>query len=144
MEKYEPTHINITSSPQKGEREEDDRGDHSRSIPTLIKDLTQETTALVRGEIKLAKAEMNEKINEAKVGVISVASGSAIVLAGILVLLFAAVAALDLFWSLWFSALVVGAVTTVIGLLALGKGRSNLRIENLKPQRTLDEIRANK
>jgi xanthine/uracil permease len=92
----------------------------------------------------LAKAEMNEKINEAKVGVISVASGSAIVLAGILVLLFAAVAALDLFWSLWFSALVVGAVTTVIGLLALGKGRSNLRIENLKPQRTLDEIRANK
>jgi xanthine/uracil permease len=67
-------------------------------------------------------------------------SGGAVLAAGLLVLLFAGVFALDLVLELWQAALLVGGVVTLIGLSMVTAGKHKMSAENLKPKRTLEEI----
>jgi hypothetical protein len=41
----------------------------------------------------------------------------------------------------WLSALIIGAIIVIIGIVMLMKGRSNMRASNLAPDRTLDSAR---
>lgn len=47
-----------------------------RSLATLFSDLTQETTALLRKEVELAKVEISEKVSQAQSGAVSLATGA--------------------------------------------------------------------
>jgi uncharacterized membrane protein YqjE len=100
---------------------------HGRPFGELFKRLSQETTALVKQEIDLAKAEMSEKGKRAGVGA-GMFGGAG--LSGLLALIFlslAAVAALDTGMRTWLAALVVGVVwAAVAGVLAL-QGRNKLQ-----------------
>jgi hypothetical protein len=108
-------------------------------------DLWRETTTLVHEEAELAKADMSERVHEAIDGVRSMAIGGAILFAGLLVLLLAAVNALERAlppdMASWLSPLIVGGVVTAIGLLALNSGRHRVSPENLRPQRSIDSLR---
>lgn len=120
-------------------------GDDGRSLAGLFSDLWRETTTLVHDEAELAKADVSEKVSLAVSGARSMAVGGAIVFAGFIVLLLAAVNALALALPVeiapWLSPLIVGGVVLLIGLAALASGRRRLQAENLKPQRTLDSLR---
>lgn len=120
-------------------------GYNGRSLAGLFSDLWRETTTLVHEEAELAKADMSEKVTQAVSGARTIAIGGAIVFAGFLMLLLAAVNALALALPVeigpWLSPLIVGAVVLVIGFVALSSGRRDLRVENLRPQRTLDSLR---
>ena len=100
---------------------------HARPVGELLKQLSQETTTLVKQEIDLAKAEMSEKGKQAGVGV-GMFGGAGV--SGLLALIFlslAAVAALDTGMRIWLAALIVGAVwTAVAGVLAL-QGKNKVR-----------------
>jgi Putative Actinobacterial Holin-X, holin superfamily III len=100
---------------------------HGRPVGELLKQLSQETTTLVKQEIDLAKAEMSEKGKQARVG-IGMFGGAGV--SGLLALTFlslAAVAALDTGVRTWLAALIVGAVwAAVAGLLAL-QGRNKVQ-----------------
>jgi len=100
---------------------------HDRPVGELLKQLSQETTTLVKQEIDLAKAEMSEKGKQAGVGV-GMFGGAGV--SGLLALIFlslAAVAALDTGMRTWLAALIVGVVWTVIaGVLAL-QGKSKVQ-----------------
>ena len=98
---------------------------HGRPVGELLKQLSQETTTLVKQEIDLAKAEMSEKGKQAGVGA-GMFGGAGV--SGLLALIFlslAAVAALDTGMRTWLAALIVGVVwTAVAGVLALqGKNK---------------------
>jgi len=98
---------------------------HGRPVGELLKQLSQETTTLVKQEIDLAKAEMSEKGKQAGVGA-GMFGGAGV--SGLLALIFlslAAVAALDTGMRTWLAALIVGLVwTAVAGVLALqGKNK---------------------
>jgi ABC-type nickel/cobalt efflux system permease component RcnA len=112
-----------------------------RTLTGLFGELTRELTSLIRHEIALGKAEMGEKVTEAKSGIISLAAGAIIVHAGILVLLSAIVIGLSTIWPAWASALVVGLVVTILGVALLATGRSHLKANNLKPQRMTESLR---
>lgn len=122
-----------------------DRPQEQRSLPGLFSDLWRETSTLVHDEVELARAEISEKVSQVGTGVAAIAVAGAILFAGFLILLFAAVGALALMLPAelapWLAPLIVGVVVLVIGFIALAKGRSELKSTNLKPQRTLDSLR---
>ena len=100
---------------------------HDRPVGELLKQLSQETTTLVKQEIELAKAEMSEKGKEAGAGA-GMLGGAGV--GGLLALIFlslAAVAGLDTAMPAWLAALAVGTVWAVVaGVLAL-RGKSKLQ-----------------
>jgi hypothetical protein len=99
---------------------------HGRPVGELLKQLSEETTTLVKQEIDLAKAEMSEKGKQAGIGA-GMFGGAGV--SGLLALIFlslAAVAALDTAMDTWLAALIVGVVWGAIaGALAL-QGKSKL------------------
>lgn len=117
-----------------------------KPITTLIADLTRETSSLVQQEVKLAKAELSEKISQVGTGATSMVSGGAVLYAGFLVLLLALTIGLDQFLSQWtdqhwIAPLIVGLIVAIIGLVMVQKGRHNLEAENLTPHRTARSLR---
>lgn len=118
----------------------------TRSLGALFSDLTVETTTLVRKEVELAKAEMSQKLDQMQSGLVSLAAGGAVLYAGFLVLLLAAVAALDAlldrWWpTQWLAPLIVGLVVVVVGFVLLQKGRKDFKPDNLVPRRTVQSLK---
>ena len=116
-----------------------------RSLIGLFSDLWRETQTLVHQEAQLAKAELSEKVSQVTTGAGEIAAGGAILFAGFIVLLFAAVGALQLMiaseHSLWLAPLIVGVVVMVVGYVVLARGRKQMKPESLAPERTLDSLR---
>ena len=117
----------------------------SSSVGTLLSTLLNEVTALVRGEAALAKAEMSEKTHQAMAGVGGVATAGAVLFGGFLTLLAALVMLLNEVLPPetrpWLSAVVVGAVVTLIGVVMLKAGLKKVRAQGLMPSRTMNSLR---
>jgi hypothetical protein len=96
-----------------------------RPIGDLLKQLSQETTTLVRQELELAKAEMAQKGKQAGVGAGMFGGSGASALLGLGALTAAAIAALDTGIALWLAALILALLwLAVAGVLAVtGKGK---------------------
>jgi uncharacterized membrane protein YqjE len=100
------------------DRFQDDLRD--RPIGELLKQLSQETTTLVRQELDLAKAEMAQKGKRAGLGAGMLGAAGVAVLLGLWGLTAAAIAALDAAMPLWLAALIVALIRLAIaGVLAL-------------------------
>jgi hypothetical protein len=112
-----------------------------RSVGALLRDLSGEVSTLLHEESALARAELREKLDRFGSGAVELGAGGLLTFAGLLVLLASAVLGLGTWLPLWLSALAVGGVVLLIGLVVLARGRSNLRAESLAPQRTLESLR---
>jgi uncharacterized membrane protein YqjE len=107
------------------DRLQDDLRD--RPIGELLKQLSQETTTLVRQELELAKAEMAQKGKRAGLGAGMFGGAGASALLGLGALSAAAIAALDTAMPLWLAALIVAVIwIAVAGVLAL-TGKSKMQ-----------------
>lgn len=115
-----------------------------RSLPGNLAELTHHTIDLLRKEMKLAKVEVGEKLDQARQGMTNLAVGGLILFAGVLTLLAAAVLGIGLYIPYWASALIVGGAVALIGAVMLGKGRHDVQPESLEPERTIDEIQRDK
>jgi hypothetical protein len=111
------------------------------SVSELFSDLTHNMTSLVRQEILLAKTEMKSKVGQISSGGIYIGVGGAVLYAGFLVLLAAAVLGLAYFWPIWLSALLVGLIVSIVGAGLAAKGRNDLKAQNLKPERTIHSVK---
>ena len=116
-----------------------------RSLGTLIGDLAQETTSLVRKEVELAKAEMAEKIDMATTAVASIAAGGAVFFAGFLVFLAFCVAGLNEILDRWYptqwlAPLIVSVVVLLIGYVMLKVGQKKIEKSALTPRRTMRSL----
>lgn len=116
-----------------------------RSLLSLFSDLWRETTTLVHEEAELAKAELSEKVSQVTTGAGEIAAGGAILFAGFIVLLFAAVGALELMMptehSIWLAPLIVGLVVMIVGYIALARGKKQMKAESLAPERTMESLK---
>ena len=116
-----------------------------RSLIGLFSDLFRETSTLVHEEAQLAKTEIAEKVSRLGSGAVALAAAGAILLAGFIVLLFAAVNALALFLppqhAAWLAPLIIGLIVMIAGYVALAKGRREFKAESLKPSRTMESLR---
>jgi hypothetical protein len=126
--------------------------DTRTSIADLLKNLRDETTALVRQEIALAKTEMNEKAAKAARNAGYMAAGGVLAHAGVFVILLGLSALL--YWGLveaglshyvsgWLAPLIVGVVVAVIGYALIQKAISAFKHETLVPEKTVDSLKEN-
>jgi VIT1/CCC1 family predicted Fe2+/Mn2+ transporter len=111
-----------------------------RSVGELTKELLQETGALARAEAALIKSELSEKISEAERGIGALITGGAILCAGMLALVAAAVIALDRMIELWLAAVIVGVAVTALGAAMFSAGKAKVSSKNLTPHRTIEEV----
>jgi hypothetical protein len=129
---YEPLRDPIDDRPQR----ESTRG--------LLSQLADELTTLLRKEAALARVELSDALSQAKTGITSVAAGGAVLFAGLLVLLAAAVLGLSNVLEPWLAALIVGAVVLIIGFVMLQMGKSKLEPSAFRPERTQSSLRKDK
>jgi uncharacterized membrane protein YqjE len=98
-----------------------------RPIGELLKQLSQETTTLVRQELDLAKAEMAQKGKRAGLGAGMFGGAGAAAFLGLGALSAAAIAALDSAMPLWLAAVIVALIwLAVAGVLAI-TGRTKVQ-----------------
>ncbi|MGE0080184.1 MAG: phage holin family protein [Thiohalomonadaceae bacterium] len=117
-----------------------------KPITGLLSDLARETSDLVQTEVRLAKAELSEKINQVNSGLVSLISGGVVVFVGLLFLLQAVTIVLaqllePVTQQPWVAPLIVGLIVAIIGVVLLQKGRHNLKAEALVPKRTAESLR---
>ena len=113
-----------------------------RPIGELLKQLSQETTTLVKQELELAKAEMSEKGRTVGPGLGMWGAAGVLGLAALGALTACFVLALDGFMPNWLAALVVAAAYAAIAgvLYLLGKNR----VEDatpMKPEQTIESLK---
>lgn len=113
------------------------------SMGQLFRDLANDLSELTRKEIQLAQTETMEKVSHASKAVASMAAGGFIAYAGLLVLMAAAVLGLATFMPYWLSAVIVGGLAVVIGLIMLQSGRSALKNASITPEKTVDSLKEN-
>lgn len=112
-----------------------------RSLGTLISGLARDVTRLVRKEGELARTEVSGKISQAADGMIYLAVAVVVLLGSFMVLLDAAVYGLSEIVAPGFAALIVAIVVAVIGVLLFQKGRNDLKVKNLLPEKTLSSVK---
>jgi len=120
----------------------------SSSVGTLLSTVMQEISSLVRNEAALAKTEMTEKTHQAMGAIASIAMAGAVLMGGFLTLLAALVFLLNEVLppetTPWLSALIVGVVVSVIGVMMLKAGQKKLQARNLMPSRTIHSLQSDK
>jgi phosphate/sulfate permease len=123
-----------------------------RSIGQLLKELTQESSTLLKQEVTLAKTEMSEKASRIGANLGEVAVGGAVALLGAIALLLAAVysltSILNNFMSqevaVWLAPLIVGGILAAVGYSLIKKALATLKQESITPQRTTQSLQENK
>jgi len=129
-----------------GERKEE------RSIGQLLKELTQESSTLLKQEVNLAKTEMSEKASRIGANLGEVAVGGAVTLLGSIALLLAAVYGLTSILNnfmnqevaVWLAPLIVGGILAAVGYSLIKKALATLKQESITPQRTTQSLQENK
>jgi uncharacterized membrane protein YqjE len=96
-----------------------------RSTGELVKALSEQVSALVREELKLAQLEMTRKGKQAGVGIGMLGGSGLIALYGAGCLLACVIIALSGVVAAWLAALIVGAALLAVAAAAalMGKGR---------------------
>ena len=115
----------------------------TRPLTSLFADLVGEVTDLFQTEIRMVRAEVNEKLSRIANSGVLIAAGAIVMIPAAFILLLAvvrwlAVAGLPEHWGL----LLVGLVTAGVGAALLMTGTKNLKASALVPQRTIDQLQA--
>jgi hypothetical protein len=117
----------------------------NRSIPELFGDALNQFAKLVSNEFELARAEMSDKLGQVGRAAIMIGAGAVILIPGLVVLLFAAAAALvEHGFAQSIAYLIVGACTTAIAAALIAFGANRLSPEALRPSVTIDQMQRDK
>jgi len=117
--------------------------DGDPSLGQLVMGLTDDITTLVRKEVELAKAELQENIQESAKAGGMIAAGGMVAYAGLLLILGAIAILLGDWWdNYWLGAAVVGIITGVIGWFMLNGGLKQLKQVSLVPHKTISSLQS--
>jgi hypothetical protein len=113
-----------------------------RGIGAIFSDLLGELTALIRNEIRLAKAEAAEKIRRMLIGLVLTVTGAFLLLLALIFLLEAAVGGLMLLkLNFALSALIVAAIVLLAGGIVVWLGIGRLKFGKLSHTRTAEQLK---
>jgi hypothetical protein len=116
------------------------RSDNPHSLGELVGGLATDIQDLVRGEISLARSELDQKLHRVVIATIWLLGGALVGFAGLVVVLQGIAAALALFIPTWAAALIVGVVIIVVGALFAKSGLGMLSLKALTPDRTMTSL----
>nr|WP_085855286.1 phage holin family protein [Palleronia marisminoris] len=112
-----------------------------RDTGGLLSDALQQVVALVRGELNLLRAEMDENVRKAVAAIGMIIAGVVIMLVALNVLAAALVEAItELGLEAGWAALLVGVVFAIIAAILAAKGTNNLKVTSLAPTRTTKNV----
>jgi uncharacterized membrane protein len=113
-----------------------------RSTGELVKSLSEQVSALVRDELKLAQLEMTRKGKQAGAGLGMLGGSGVIALYGVGCLLACAIIALSGVVAAWLTALIVGAALLAAAAAAALMGKDRLqRATPPVPEETVGSIK---
>jgi uncharacterized membrane protein YqjE len=118
-------------------------GVQDQSVAELVKSLSQETSRLVRDEIKLATLELKEKGKHAGVGIGMFGAAGVVALFGAGALMASVIMVLALAMDAWAAALIVaGTLFAVATILALTGKRQVAQAVPPAPEEAMDSIKS--
>lgn len=111
------------------------------SLRDIVSGLAEDASNLVRGEVALARAELEQKTTRLVSGLVSLFGAMLLAFAGLIIVLLAAAQGLSYVMPLWAALLVVGAVVLAIGVAMALAARNALSPSGLVPERTINNLR---
>ena len=116
--------------------------DEDPTLGALVHDLSEQTSALVRSEVELAKAELAQKGKDAGIGIGLFSAAGLLGFFGAAVLITTAILALALVLPAWASALIIGVVLlAAAGVAALMGKKKVTEATPPKPERAMEGVR---
>jgi uncharacterized membrane protein YqjE len=109
-------------------------------LGALLGGIANDVQDLVRGEIALARSELEQKFERFVLAAIWVLGGALLGFAGLVVMLQGVAAALALAMPVWLASLIVGIVIIAIGAAFAKSGLAMLSLKSLTPDRTVDNL----
>ncbi len=111
----------------------------NRSIADVLRDVLSQLTTLLRKEAQLARVELSENINRAGLGLGLIVGGAVLLIPALVILLEAAVRALEQ------NGMRPAEATAIVGGCAVGFvlaaiGISRLRVKSLIPNKTIQQL----
>ena len=123
------------------------------TLASLLSELREESTTLLRQEIALAKAEINEKAAQVGKHTLELATGGALAYAGLIVLLIGvallasrALVAMGMGpqMAVWLGPVLVGLIVAIIGASMAMKAKKAMSAEKLIPHETVESLKEDK
>jgi len=113
-----------------------------RPVGELLRELSQETSTLVRQELALAKVEMQEKGKEAGLGAGLLGGAGVTALVALIALMLTVLFALDTAMDTWLAALITTVVFAAVAGLQAVLGRNRLQKAGPPvPEQTTDSVK---
>lgn len=112
------------------------------SLRELVGGVAEDARDLVRGEVALARAEVEQKVDRVTAGVISLFGAMMLAYAGLVIVLIAAAQALARVIPDWAASLIVGVIVLVIGTILAIAARRALSPSGMVPDRTVRNVEA--
>ena len=106
------------------------------SLGEILSGVAGDIQGLVRGEIALARAELDQSLHRILIGAIWLLGGALVAFAGLVVVLQGVAAALATVLPTWAASLIIGVVIVAIGGLFARSGLSKISLKTLTPNRT--------
>lgn len=117
------------------------RPESPHSLGELVGGLAGDIQDLVRGEIALARSELDQKLQRVTLAAIWLVGGALVGFAGLVVVLEGVSAALALVIPTWAAALIVGMIIIVVGGFFAKSGLGMLSLRTLTPDRTAQSLK---
>jgi hypothetical protein len=112
-----------------------------RSVPELVASVATDLADLVRKESELLRSELTQKISAALKAVLSMGAGAVMLLGSFLCLLAAAVMGLSYVIPPAWAAVLVAAVTGLIGVILVAASAKKTEPGELRPERFTEQVR---
>lgn len=112
----------------------------SPGLGEIASGLVGDMQDLVRGELALARAELDKKSRAMLARLISLVGSALLAFAGLVVLLEGIAAVLARWMPTWGALLIVGAAILLIGGLIARTALSRLSLKALTPERTIENV----
>ena len=112
------------------------------SLRTLVGEVADDARDLVRGEIALARAEVEQKVERVILGIVSLVGAMLLAFAGLVIVLMAAAQALARSMPDWAASLIIGGAVLVIGVVMALVARRALALAAMVPERTIRNVQA--
>ena len=107
----------------------------------LLGSVATDIQELVRGEVRLARSELDTKLDQVIMAAIWLVGGALVGFAGLVVVLEAGAAALALVIPQWAALAIVGVIVVVVGAILARSGLAMLSLKTLTPDRTVASLK---
>lgn len=113
-----------------------------QSLRPLLNQLAQDSSALIKQEIALAKAEVKESISQTANGVVKLGIAAALAgVAGLVLTAFLVLLLGDLLDNYWVSALIVGVLFAIVGAVLAMAGVKRFKEVQMAPEATIETLK---